>query len=233
MNDKIKLDEIDVLIEELKLRLNNDEKNKIFSILFICKFYDIVKDIELLLRNDSLNSILILLRVAIVVLYDLKNIEKNPHYLESLVYSSAKGEIKRINQIEKFGAIDDTLKKVRDDYSLLIDNMNIPENEKKDKIDEIHKFNKITGDDLFYRKVYSYLSNEIHSNIFLLEKQYMKTNGNKITFTYNDNHSLFTKEELIKIINMTIYEVLITISKIFSLDVSKYESMLNHYYSKA
>jgi hypothetical protein len=231
MNNIIELDAIHDLMK--KLHVNKDEKNKIFSILFICKFYDTIKDIALLLHNDSLNSIPILLRVAIVILYDLKNIEINPHYLEFLVYSSAKNEIKRINQIEKIKVIDDELKKAREDYSLLIDNMDIPKKAKKGEIPEIFKFNNVIGDDLFYRIVYSYLSKEIHSNILLLEKQYLKITGNKITFTYNSNHSFFSKEELITIVNITIYEVLFVIGKIFALDVSRYENTLSHYYTKA
>ncbi len=225
----IKLSIIDELFSRINRELNEDDKNKFYSILFLCKFYEIVKDIKVLLEAGKLYSVPILLRSINEILYDLKNIEKTPYYLETLAYNSSLQEIKRIKILTEIKECqpDDQLLSQNKLFSEIIENTPLTAKKILTKLD---KFKNVDGDDLFYRIVYSYLSKESHSDIISLENHFVEMVNGNIIFRYDINEGNFSLSELINIVNVVIYESIITVGNINEIDISDFKKELETIY---
>lgn len=221
----IKLSNIDELFSRVNRKLNKDDKNKFYSILFLCKFYEIVKDIKVLLEAGKLYSVPILLRSINEILYDLKNIERTPHYLDTLAYNSSVQELKRIKILTD-------LNEYRPSDELLSQNVlfsEIIENTPpaaRNKLTKLDKFKNIDGDELLYRIVYSYLSKESHSDIISLENHFVELVNGKIIFRYDINEGDFSLSELVNIINAVIFETVITVANINEIDINEFKDEL-------
>ena len=190
-----------------------------------------MKDIKVLLEAGKLYSVPILLRSINEILYDLKNIEKTPHYLDTLAYNSSEQEIKRIKilaELKEYQPDHEMLSQIKL-FSGIIENT--PQ-EARLKLSKFDKFKNIDGDELFYRIVYSYLSKESHSDIISLENHFVELVNEKIIFRYDINEGDFSLSELVKIINAIIYESVITVGNINEIDISDFKKELETIYHK-
>lgn len=222
------LDLIEEVLTKFKgvVKSNELKKDKFYSILFLCKFYELICDINVLMHSDRYNSIPILFRAALEVSFDIKNIQNSESYLEKLGYTAAKKELTRLNCLSKIEEYcpDDDIQNQIEVYEKIISD--IPEDNQK-TVQIINKFNNIDSSDILYRVVYSKLCKETHSDMIELQKHFFKLEGNKWTFIYDVAKTDLDKEKFVDVIILTILETIIVTGQINKIDTSKYKNLLS------
>ncbi len=222
------LDLIEELFINLKgvIKVNDQKKDKFYSVLFLCKFFELIYDINVLIKAGRLNSVPILFRAALEVSFDIKNILKSDNYLDKLAYFAAKGEIKRLKSLCNINQKPPSVN-VKDYINTLEEIIsNIPEACHKE-VQIKDKFKKIEGNDILHTVVYSKLCKETHSNIIEIEKHFLKLIKGKYAFVFDVSTIDLDKNMFINGIVLTILETIITVAKITEQDTSEYESQLD------
>lgn len=201
-----------------------DDRDKWFSILFCCKFYEIVKDIEVLVSAGRFNSIPILLRAALEVSIDIKNIKASPKYLERLAYETARKEITRSNELQKITGYSPQkgTEKRNEEFKKVIAGIEESNGKKPKGLSIKDKFRVEDGNDIFYRIVYQKLCKETHSDMFEMERHFLRDEGGRKVFRYDVTQTDISSEQLVEMIGLTILETLIVAGQINDLDMSKY-----------
>ena len=218
------------LIEEVLIQFKAKQikcsKERFYTILFLCKFYELISDINVLIEGNRYNSIPVIFRAALEVSIDLKNISRTDRYLNRLCYSAAKKEFKRLSCLSKNDEyeLDQNHKELLAVYEGVVSGL--PDGDKKE-LTVFEKFNKIDESELLYRIVYSKLCKETHSDMIELEKHFVRKIGNKISFKYDVGTTDLDKEDFVSSIKVTILETLVAAGEVCKLDTSKYENMLS------
>ncbi len=228
---KILLKELNKLVDELmieKVTLINRSKVIHSSKILLCKLYQIVNDINILLERDSLNSIHILMRPIIHIVVDLKNIITDEKYTNKIALKYAKNELNKLNKKESNRPLKPSDKQLKKQYEKNISEL---EQESVKVISEKKKFNILNDDNAFYTHVYSKLSDDSHANIGYLTYCLSEIRNGKIKYKIKENVSGLKKGEIIRVLNVIILESVILIKKINNIDYESDKSKLEMYYS--
>ena len=234
----ITIDDCLNLIEEVltsevagKIIRENSGANKFYTLLFLCKLYETNSDINLLIQNDRLNSVPILLRSALEISIDIKNIKKSDTYIQTLAYSAAVKKIERLNSISKFKQREPTAKVKREIKNLegCIENIS-PECQKS--LSMRSKFQKVKKHKALYPIAYSRLCAQTHSDIVELENQFFHSNDGKYEIHFDVGKSCIDRDTLINSIILMILDTLVTAAEIIDLDSTKYREIRDSSFSQ-
>ena len=224
------LDLVEGLLIKFKgvVKSDNLKKDKFYSILFLCKFYEVIYDINVLIQANRYNSIPILFRTTLEISFDIKNIKNSEDYLDKLAYTAAKKEISRLKSltiITEYSANKGIQNQI-EIYENIVSK--IPVDSQK-TVQIIDKMRNVDSSNLLYRVVYSKLCKETHSNMIELEKHFFKLKDSQITFIYDVSTTDLDKEKFIDAINLTILDTIIAAAQINNIDTSEYENILSEF----
>ncbi len=224
------LNMVEEIFHQSKGTTKNDErlKNRFYSILFMCKFYELIYDINILIKSNRYNSVPVLFRAALEVSIDIKNIGNSDKYIYKLAYTKAKKEKKRLEILERNKEYDATqdLKEQIEVYKSI--EGSIPEDCRKE-VNIYDKFKGIDQSELLYRIVYSKLCKETHSDMEEMERHFYKQKGGKHTFIYDVGTTDLDKKEFVDSIILTILETIVAVAKINKIDTLRYEKSLSEF----
>ncbi len=182
--------ELEENLEFTKHHINQELKNKYYSIIYLCQIYELSKDIKILIENNTFSSAPTIFRSILDCLYNILNMEINPNFIDELAFKSVSDEERRIRLLNRDKSSINYWSELKSDL------------EKKDMLSDLKKYKNIHNNEHVYRTVYSWLSKNVHNDLLKLENKFFKEmNG---VWQINYDTGIKDTDEASKFINSVI-----------------------------